>query len=87
MNIYEFRIQGEKEWVTAPTLIKALKVYEDITDNTVDDIDDEDDVVLLTNAQAKKIKIRLEEDNDRVCSLYSYAKDFEVPEYLGATVY
>jgi len=45
-KIFEFHWKSidEKEWVSAPSLIAAIKVYLRDTASTLDDMDDEDEI-------------------------------------------
>ena len=43
-KIYEIQINGEKEWVCADTAIEALKAYSSITDITLTDFENDDDI-------------------------------------------
>lgn len=48
MNIYEFRVSEEKEWICANTIFGALKFYRGLTDYELDDFDpDNDDIVMI----------------------------------------
>ena len=44
-KIYEIQTNGEKEWVCADTAIEALKAYSSITDITLSDFENDDDIV------------------------------------------
>lgn len=47
MNIYEFRTQGEKEWISAHTLIEAFQYYNQLSTLDIIDFNPEDDVILI----------------------------------------
>jgi trehalose/maltose hydrolase-like predicted phosphorylase len=59
MKIYEFRwtSQNEKEWVSGRTAIEALKTYLEITDTSIIDLDDEDEIVEVPKEEWSKMTV------------------------------
>lgn len=56
-RIYEIRINGEKEWVCADTIIEALKTYKSITDIDLYDFDNDDDIVEVPKEKWSEMNI------------------------------
>jgi len=56
-KIYEIQISGEKEWVCADTAIEALKAYSSITDITLTDFEDDDDIVEVPKEKWSEMNI------------------------------
>lgn len=56
-KIYEIQINGEKEWVCADTAIEALKAYSSITDITLTDFENDDDIVEVPKEKWSEMKI------------------------------
>lgn len=56
-KIYEFQINGEKEWVCADTLVEALKTYCAITDMSITDFEDDDDIVEVPKEKWAEMEI------------------------------
>ena len=44
-KIYEIQINGEKEWICADTAIEALKFYCSLTDISISEFENDDDIV------------------------------------------
>lgn len=90
MNIYELKTQGEKEWIVANTAIEALQIYNCITDLRISEMGPSDDLVMLTDEQAKSIIINYEDEHvtlGKQSSLYDLAKLSIEPQYLASTFY
>ncbi len=51
MNIYEFQMNGEKDWICAKTIIEALKLYKILTSIEIDNFEDDDDIVLIPQTE------------------------------------
>ena len=62
MKIFELRwaAQDEKEWIAAHTNIEALKVYESITDVSLVDMDDDDEIVELPKEKWAEYTVKTE---------------------------
>ena len=56
-KIYEIQINGEKEWVCADTAIEALKTYTSITDITLTDFENDDDIVEIPKEKWSEMNI------------------------------
>ena len=56
-KIYEIQINGEKEWVCADTAIEALKTYNSITDITLTDFENNDDIIEVPKEKWSEMNI------------------------------
>ena len=56
-KIYEIQINGEREWVCADTVIEALRMYSSITDITLADFDNDDDIVEVQREKWSEMNI------------------------------
>ena len=56
-KIYEIQINGEKEWVCADTAIEALKAYSSITDITLTDFENDDDITEVPKEKWSEMNI------------------------------
>lgn len=93
MNIYEFRINGEKEWICAWTLIEALQFYSGLTDISLIEFDDKDDIILVPKEQWKDMNIvnpnELDEQGNPVVTetFEEYMKGKTDVDIIATTVY
>ena len=56
-KINEIQINGEREWVCADTAIEALRMYSSITDITLADFDNDDDIVEVPKEKWSEMNI------------------------------
>lgn len=64
LNIYEFRVGGEKECICAPTIIEAMLFYKGLNDLELYDFKYGDDIVLIPREEWKNHFIRDVENPD-----------------------
>lgn len=56
-KIFEFRINGEQEWVASKTLLMAIHTYCNIADLNTFDFDESDEVVELPREKWSEYKV------------------------------
>lgn len=62
MKIFEFQVNGEKEWVAAKNILQAVKCYCNMTDCNTWDFGDEDDVVEVPESKWDEMVVYLNEE-------------------------
>lgn len=87
MKIFEinWESQGEKEWVAAETNLHALKVYCRITDMSIDDFEDTDEIIEIPKNKWSKYKIKMEGDVEITFKQYMRANN--TPDIIAGTMY
>jgi len=76
-KIYEFQINGEKEWVCADTIVEALKFYFGLTDMSITDFENDDDIIEVPKEKWAEMKILNVDDEDDIRTETTFA------EYMG----
>lgn len=95
LKIFELRwsSQDEKEWVCARTNIEALKIYFNITDTAMIDLDDEDEIIEVPKEKWPEMAIRNSEYNPKdpedcgTKTFEEYMKTATVPDIIAGTMY
>jgi len=59
LNIYEFK-ESESTWVAAKTIIEAIEIHELTTGISIDEMDNEDDIILVPRSEWAKLKVTSE---------------------------
>ena len=62
MKVFEFQVNGEKEWVTAKNVLQAVIFYCNETSISLTDFQPEDDVVEVPESKWEEMVIYHDED-------------------------
>jgi hypothetical protein len=91
MNIYQLETSGEVEWICANTAIQALKYYEDITDMSLVEFDNTDDITIVPESEWATREI-FDFDNPNedgtypvLCTFAEFMKGQTTPEIIATT--
>lgn len=63
MNIYNFKINGENEFIAANTIFEAIKHYNSINGLEISDFENTDDIVLIPENEWSEYYITDEQGN------------------------
>ena len=88
-KIYEIQINGEKEWVCADTAIEALKAYSSITDITLTDFENDDDIVEVPKEKWSEMNIvdtEVEYDDETGCPVIMTFAEYMEKEATSADI-
>jgi hypothetical protein len=93
-KIYEFQINGEKEWICADTLFEALKFYYSINDLKLTDYDNCDDIIEVPKEKWSSMNIlNIEEPRDDnghypvIETFEQYMQHAQFTEIIATTCY
>lgn len=93
-KIYEFQINGEKEWICADTIFEALKFYHSLTDIDLVEFDDEDDIIEVPKEKWSSMNIlNIEESRDDdgnypiIETFEQYMQHAQFTEIIATTCY
>lgn len=85
-KIFEFHINGEKEWLCADSFLEALKYYLSFTETDLDDIDE-----IIEIPKEKWTKINIidvdSSENNVIETFYHYMKHSDSTEIIATTYY
>lgn len=90
MNVYEFRVSGEKEWICANTIIEALQFYYSLNSIDLVEFSETDDIVLVPESEWASMEILDIEaaDEDSVNQTFAqYMKTAIEPDIIATTCY
>lgn len=95
MKIYELRqtSQDEKEWISGRTSIESLKTYFAITDTSIIDLDDEDEIVEIPKEEWPKMTVRNTEydetdpDDVEEMTFEQWMKENPTSDIIAGTMY
>lgn len=57
MNIYEFKVSGETEWICANTIFEALQFYNTLNDMSIHDFSGLDDIKIVPEVKWAEMNI------------------------------
>jgi hypothetical protein len=86
-RIFEFRINGEKEWVAARTFIEAIQTHSNITTMDLVEYDSTDEIVEIPEAEWDKITITDPENEFPDKTLKEAIQEVNSPEIIATSVY
>jgi hypothetical protein len=86
LKVFELRWTGEKEWICAFTNIHALRVYCNITDTDLTDMNDTDEIVEVPKEKWPEMTIR-NSDKDEFQTFEEYMKAQTTPDIIAGTMY
>lgn len=95
LKIFELRWtkQSEKEWVCARTNIEALKIYFNVTNTVIGELDDEDEIVEVPKEKWAELHIKnndyykTDPDDWMYKSFEEYMKEQIHPDIIAGTMY
>ena len=86
IKVFEFQLDGEKEWVAAYTVIEAIKIHSETTSMELIDYSDYDDIVEVPQSQWNELRVY--EDDDTFRTLSEWIKDSNGDSgYIASTAY
>lgn len=88
-KIYEIQINGEKEWVCADTVIEALKAYCSITDMSLVDFENDDEIIEVPKdkwGDMSIVDVEAERDEDGDFPLIMSFREYMEKEATSADI-
>ena len=92
-KVYELQTNGESQWMCAKTLVSALFKYEEITGVSLEEWDEEDDVVIVPKSKWKDMKILNPDEEDEngemlvIQTFDQYMSTANKVDMIASTVY
>lgn len=90
MKIFEFQVNGEKEWVAANTIIQAFETYCNLTGMGLWDFESGDDVVEIPESKWGEYYVNHEEpysEEDNLEPFSEVVKRMTSPDIIASTAY
>lgn len=88
LRIFEFKINGETEWVAAITVIHAILVHSSATNMDLWEYDQEDEIIELPKSKWKENVIKDADGEEEDISFYDWIKQAEnKADFMATTVY
>jgi hypothetical protein len=93
MKIFQLNTQGESEFISSESLIKAILFYHNLTGNNIEDFDDDDTIIEIPQKKWKDYKITNgdfdvnDTDDWQTKTFEEYMKDASESELICSTAY
>ena len=84
MKIFEIQVNGEKEWVSGSTIFEALKTYCNFTEMSIQDFEDEDDMIEIPKEQWDDYYVIDDDDKSRQ-SFTEFMKEYSYSIFICTT--
>lgn len=85
MRIFEFQINGEKEWVAANTIIEALQTHSSITGIDLAEYEDEDEIMEIPKDKWPDFKVTDAEGRFPAKTFEQWMKENTKPDLIATT--